>query len=398
MKIFTFQRRSSVVLAALMIMWIAGFNLFLSSPNRHFVWLANSFAAGRLDIPAEKLGEAGMTDIVMKDGRFYWPLEPLPAVLMMPLTPFVAEENLQQVAQILASLALLGLAFLLARRLRFNDDDAVLFACLFGFGSMTIGVISINGPWYLGNTVAAVFVLAAVLETRGRNRPWLVGLLAGLAGLSRLTAGIGAFYFILLELLARRGRREKLRRLAWLALPALAAITLAAAYNYGRFGGWFDTGHKDHFLLPAGREAWHVARYGLFNAVYFLRNFYFYFLKLPELYGWLPLVHPYGVSVFVVAPVFLYAWTADRRRPEFIAALVASLAPFAVYLTYFTTGFWQFGPRYVLDILPYWFLLVLLSFEKSGLRQRHRLMIMASAALNCVLFVIFLLHYDLKVI
>jgi len=398
MKPLVLQRRSSAVLAVLMILWVVGFNLFLSSPNRHFAWLANSFISGRLDIPAEKLREAGMTDIVLKNGRFYWPLEPLPAVLMMPLAPFIAEDNLQQVGQILASLALLGLAFLVARRCRFSDDDAVLLACLFGFGSMVIGAISINGPWYLGNTVAAVCVLAAVLETRGRNRPWLVGILAGLAGLSRLTAGIGAFYFILLELLARRGRREKLRRLAAIALPALAAIALAAAYNYARFGGWFDTGHRDHFLLPEGREAWHVARYGLFSLVYYARNFYFYFLKLPELYGWLPLVHPYGVSIFVVAPFFLYAWTADRRRPEFAAALLASIAPFAVYLTYFTTGFWQFGSRYVLDILPYWYLLVLIAFERSGLRRRHRLMIAASAALNCILFVIFMLHYDLKVI
>lgn len=377
--------------------WILIFNLAGISTHQHFAWLAESFWRGRLDIPAERILADSPIDISYRDGRYYWPLEPLPAVLMMPLVPWFGADA-QLLLQITVALSLALLAYRLARLTGFTAPDAVWLSFLFCFGSVAIGVISLNAPWYVGNTVAALCLLAALVEQRSRDRTVVIGFFAGLAWISRLTAGLGTVYFFVCELLRPGSWRSKAGRLVRLAVPVAGGIALAALYNHLRFGSPFDTGHAGHYLRPDGPEARRLAEYGLFSLAHAGRNFYFYFLKLPELYRYLPAVSPYGVSIFLLAPVFILAGRSRvRHRVEFIAVAVATAGTLAVFLSYFTTGFWQFGPRYLMDILPYWFLLLLLALRSDGFGTRHKMMIAASAGLNMTLFVLFALRNIFKI-
>ena len=384
-------RVSAYILASFGLLCALTFNVAAVSRHQHFAWLAESFWHGRLDIAAEHIAADSPIDISFRQGRYYWPLEPLPAVAMMPFVPFMGGDA-QPIVQIIAVVGLALLAWRLARLTGFGPDDAVWLAFLFCFGSMAIGVISMNAPWFVGDVFAALCLLAALVEQRSKNRPGVVGLFAGLAWLARLTAGLGTVFFLLCELLGPAPRRAKMSRLWRLALPVAAGVVLAALYNYLRFGSPFDTGHSGHFLQSGLPEAARIAQHGLFSLAYVGRNFYYYFLKLPELAGGWPLVSSEGVSAWLLSPVFLLAFRARDRRPEFMAAVAASLPVLAVFLTYFTTGFEQFGPRYLLDILPYWYLLLLLSFRRPALSFRVKTFIAASAGLNIFLFLAFSLR------
>ncbi len=384
----------ALVLVFIGVFFVVLFNGIMVSNHQHFAWLAESFVHGRLDIPAERIAKVGPMDIVRLDGKYYWPLEPLPAVAMIPLLAFVDLDTVQYSAQLLAAGFIAILAFRLARRRGFGETDSVWLAFAFCFASVMVGILFQNGPWFVGDAFAVLCVMAALSESAGPNRPWAVGIFAGLAWLARLTAGLATIFFFILEFLRPGTRRAKLRRLVQLAVPAAIAVFLTLLYNHLRFGGWFDTGHAHHWLQPGHREALVVARYGLFNLVNVPRNFYYYFLALPDLLrGWLPVVNPYGVSVFILSPFFLLALGARKRSPEFIGAAVATAGCLIVFLTYFTTGFWQFGPRYLSDVLPYWYLLLLMSLPRARLAAWHKWFIGLSALANLVLFGIFMLHH-----
>ncbi len=382
---------AALTLVFLGVFFVVFLNGIMVSNHQHFAWLAESFVHGRLDIPAERLAKVGPMDIVKLNGRYYWPLEPLPAVAMIPLLPLVSLNNIQFVAQLAVVALIAALAFRLARRRGFGETDSIWLAFALCFASVLSGVIFQNGPWFVGNAFAVLFILAALNESAGKDRPWLTGIFAGLTWLSRLTAGLGTIFFFVLELMRPLPWRARLRRLVFLALPVAAAVVLVALYNYLRFGSLFDTGHAHHWLQPGGREYLSVAAHGLFNLVNVPRNFYYYFLALPDLVrGWLPVVNPYGVSVFVLSPVFLLAFAAKKRTPEFVGAAVATIGCLVVFLTYFTTGFWQFGPRYLCDVLPYWYLLLLTVLPRRGLTLDHKVIIAVSAAANIILFGLFL--------
>ena len=387
------KRVAASILIGLGLFWILVCNAANESIHQHFAWLAESFWRGRLDIIPERLS-AGIIDAALTAGRFYWPLGPLPAILMMPLVPFLGGDA-QPIAQIMFSAAIAWLAFVLARRTGFSRDDAVWLGFLFCFGSAAIGAISMNGPWYVGETVAMLCLLPALIEQRSRNRPAVIGLFAGLALMSRVTAGLGAIFFGLVELLRPGSWRNKAVRIARLAAPVAAAALLLGLYNYLRFGDPRTTGYDVNLLAPWSPEAVDRAKFGLFSAAYFSRNLFYYFLALPESYRGLPLVSPYGVSFFLLSPAFLLSVRARRRYPEFVAAAAASALVLAVLLFYFTTGFWQFGPRYLLDILPYWYLLLLLGIGPRPLSRRFKALIAASAGLNAFLFIVFTAHYVL---
>ena len=124
-------------------------------------------------------------------------------------------------------------------------------------------------------------------------------------------------------------------------------------------------------------------QHGVFSVKYFFKNFYYYFLKLPESFF---KVSPWGLSFFIVSPIFIKIFWGSIKEKIVKFSWVTSLIILFSTLIYFTSGWWQFGPRYVLDFLPFWFLLLLYSFKGSQLNNYHRLVIGLSSFTNFFLF------------
>lgn len=384
-----------IILAALLVIgWTGAFlyNVVLGYGDVQYLWLADSFLHGRLDIPGELLRATTVMDTVLRDGRYYWPLGPLPAVLFMPaVAAFGASWSVQGAGQVVFAACAFALAFALARREGFGRRDATWLATALCFGSVLVGVIDMGMPWHMADLLTAASMLAALVEWKGRDRPLVTGTFIALAIAARPQAAVAAGFFFLHGILRDGVGAKSLRRLARMAAPVALVVLALGAYDAARFGSPFDTGQRDHFLRPGAVAERRDA--AVFDATRIPGNFFWYFLALPEVRDGLPVARPDGVSAVLLSPVFLWLAFARKRDPATIAAAAATALSLLMYLSYFGTGNRQFGPRYLTDALPLLYLVLLGVFKRRGLPASAKAVIAASVAANAYLFSVFASYY-----
>ncbi|NOT30614.1 MAG: hypothetical protein HOP15_09235, partial [Planctomycetes bacterium] len=178
-------------------------------------------------------------------------------------------------------------------------------------------------------------------------------------------------------------------RLAGLALafglPLALAGALMLAFNHALFGDVFEDGLRHQ--LASGANPRFIADYhahGVFSLHWVPRNLWHYFAnpllrRLPD--GTLSF-DPDGNSLFLVTPALVYIFPALRARAGLVrAAWTACACSMGVLLLFFGTGWFGFGNRYLLDLLPLAILLV-----AAGMRGRLTtlsvVLIAASVAVN----------------
>ncbi len=362
------------------------FNLSFTTSDSQFLWLADAFLHGSLALPRGPVDAYSLMDVTVRGGQYFWPLGPLPAILLMPFAALFGQAQWSiAVLQLALAAAIVSAAFALARRHGLSARDAAWSVLALCGGSVAVGALALHGPWQLGHAVVLAAVLAALLEQRGKDRPEMVGALAGLALASRLTAVVALAYFGVETLLRPVTMKERLTRLARMAAPIVVVLALLGAYNVARFGSPFDNGYADsHLDVPALAER---RSHGLFSLRNVGRNAWYYFLAPPSSgEGW-RVVDPEGISFFVVSPAFLFAFLPPKSgRRKWLAGMAAFVAAMCVFLPYYTTGFRQFGPRYLNDVLPFLYLLLLDRFARAGVGDGMKAVIAVSCVTNAAFF------------
>ena len=155
--------------------------------------------------------------------------------------------------------------------------------------------------------------------------------------------------------------------------------------------------------ILSDQSRFELLNYGLFQLRNIPTNFYYYFLKtfdpvlLSErsLHGntfilsppYITLNFP-GTSFFVVSPIFFYLFRARLKERPVRLALIPIGVILVVLLAYFWPGGTQTGPRYLLDLLPFAFLVLLFSFKDFNLSRVARTLIIASTFLNFIILII----------
>lgn len=369
------------------------YNFAFMSPYTHIAWLAEAFVDGRLDIPREYVANSAYIDISVFEGKYYWQLGVTPALLLIPIVLVLGADVSQAVLQVVLVFAALFFAYRLGIRKRLAVRTAQWLAVGFVFASVISGTALVNSPWHVANMTTMVFLLFALHEHSGKDRPYLTGVFVALAMLARVTAGFGSLFFAVVEMSGDRPIKERLKRIVSFGIPMVLALVVLGGYNAARFGNPLETGHTYHYLGP-GEIHDSFADHSMFNVRNISRNFTYYFMKLPELQNGVPIADPYGMSAILLSPIFLWLVFARKRTKEFIGAAVVTSALAPVFLTYFTTGFWQFGPRYLLDVLPFWFLILIAVFSERAFRRMHKTIIVGSAFLNLALYVMFFFYHN----
>jgi hypothetical protein len=356
-----------------------------------YVWQAWSFLHGRLDLAKATVDAYSLMDVTVRGGKYYWPLGPLPSVLLMPFVlAFGQTARAQATLQVLLAAAVAALAYGVARRGGASRHDAAWLACAFCLGSVAIGVLAVDGPWQVAHAIVLVALLAAIHEWQGKKRPLVMGALVAAAIATRLTAGAGALFFVIALVRERGTGREGLRALATFLLPLALVALLLGAFNAARFGSPFDNGYADS-TLTVGDAVWsRRAEHGLFSFANVPRNAWYYFVALPAFGRAGVGVDPQGLSFFLLSPAFLYAATRPKKDATWAAVGVVCAAALAAFMPYYTTGYVQFGPRYLNDVLPFLYLLLVDAVREERLRAPMKSLIAASAALNILLFAAFL--------
>jgi hypothetical protein len=371
------------------------------------------------------------------DNMYYLPFPPVPAVILVPIVAIFGQDftDTSGVCALVGAInVLLVVSMLHAIGLR---KVATLVLTLgFAFGSEVFYVTATGGPHHWTEVLVVCFVLAAInLAIRGRY-PWLAGIFFGLAVGCRPTIILTAPAFVVLYWraggwLAARGASaddststsadsgstestsktaglgaaSRLKRVVFAAFDKLedlvrqanwaGLVTLAlgagaigvwlAFFNVSRFGSPTEFGY-DLIKGPQGQsvlsESWYT--HGIVSPLYLARGLFAMLLRGWDFNDNFPWVEPSwaGCSILYTTPILVYLLRARWRDPLILAGWLGLVLPVTLDLMHGNPGFAQFGYRFILDGLPFAWLLLGLVVLRNGLTRGQVIAVAVGVAVN----------------
>ena len=384
-----------LVVVAALVYWFS--NRDFDAGRGDFFYLADAFLHGRpwLDF------RPGPYDVIAIEGRYCVPFAPFPAVALMPIVAVVGPvtaDHLESGINALLAAFDVWLCWILLGRLgvtRLRDRLAV--AVLFGFSTAIWWVTTRGGVWHTGHLVATALTFGCLIGLWApRPRPFLVGLLAGFAFLTRAPLAFAIpFYLLMLDarrptptpaidggFLASSRDRWPLRGWALLILGVLPSIVFFFWYNVVRFGDPLESGYGLATLPPFLASQREI---GLFSLEHLQMNLDYFLFRLPRRIPEPPFFRPdgLGLSVLVTSPGLLLAAFAPWRSWRAWLLLGAAIAVLVPSLLYYGGGWLQYGYRYFLDSIPFVIALCGLALaRRPGIRMGWIVLIAVGIVIN----------------
>jgi hypothetical protein len=325
---------------------------------------------------------------------YYVVYPPLPAFLMVPIVAFSGLNTDQTLVCILAGASAVVVAYFVATDvLKKSEPDqnesrikqtGIWAAALFGFGTIFWWLASTGSAWLIAQVFSALFLLLAIHEAFNNARPFIMGLLVGASFWCRLPTILGVLFFVGL-IVSRQPNKQwaaKLRAsakpLAFLVAGAGVFVAFDVAYNFVRFGAFFDVAY---WMIPGIlEEPWfHL---GLFSLAYIPENLVPILTGLPSFTTVAPyMIAPItGLAIWFTTPAFVFAIKSKLRDA---VTWSAWMAVFAIALVIFTKGHsgWGFGYRYAVDFYPFLFVLTVRGMGER-LRWYHKFLIVLGIVVN----------------
>ncbi|MBM4387596.1 MAG: hypothetical protein FJ088_07640 [Deltaproteobacteria bacterium] len=302
--------------------------------------------------------------------KYYVSFPPFPALLMMPLFPFLGY-NLNDVifTIIFASLNTILLFFLLERLSRDGvtsrtRNENILLSLLFSFGTVNFFSAVRGEVWFTALIIGITLNILYIFFATGARRPLLAGLFLAFGFATRTTLAFTAIFFAMELLCANVSIREKFRKGVLFAAPILAAGAILMIFNHARFDNPFEFGHT--YLMEGRRGS--IRDFGLFHPEFLKYNVKAAFLNLPGISLEEPFlrISRHGLSfVFCTLPL-LFVLAPKRLNSFYLRLAVTAVAVAIPLLLYQNTGWAQFGYRFSLDFMPYLFVMLAVSGRKFG--------------------------------
>ena len=326
-------------------------------------------------------------ELAFYKGRYYVSFPPFPTVPMWVLTFLFGANTPSMLVNFLMLLGSYTVGYAIARERGQSDGMAAAFAAFWVVGCNLLEVSLYGGVWNMAQGMAFLLTMLAAYGTLKPRGAW------GMAGPLCLACAVGcrpfqAVYVPVVLWALWQGRRvpgeplcATLRRVCpALIAPALMACAYAA-YNWVRFDNPLEFGHN---YLPEFIEA----EQGQFSLAYVGQNIA-NILRLPAFEnGRLRFPAAYGFAFYLCNPLFLLAAArvletlARKRRLEAFEGLLLACAGvhFFLLLLHKSFGAWQFGTRYLIDLLPMLGLLAL--YAKKPIRVWEGFVMLWGVAFN----------------
>jgi len=378
----------------------AGLTLRKQSKYPQYVYLSYSFLHGRLDLIETP---ANTFDLILYQDRWYVPGGMMPALLLLPIVAVGGTGFSDVLFGVLIGAVNVALMYgLLGDLLPENRPVRIWLTILFGVGTAHWWLSSVGSVWFNAQIVAVMFMIPFVRQALRGTHPWLAGLWLGLAGLSRPTALFAVAFYLVYLALQDRNWQAFFRKLIPFGLTLSAAVGVMLAYNYFRFGAPLEFGYG--YVQGSGALIFTYAAYSGFNVRYMPCNMYVSLVGLPNLRSsplptvnevcWYlePVKHvfgkmssffnPLGMSMFLATPALLFIFWAKLRDNLVIAAWAGTICVLIPLWMYHTTGYVQFGYRYVLDFIVFLFIMLAGAIRRIGALEG--IAIGASIAMNAI--------------
>ncbi len=310
-----------------------------------------------LTIPKKDRGE--------RKTHHYVSFPPGPAVLMMPFVAAVGYGTNDVLFTILFASINAVLFFILLCRFREDgytdrDDKQLLwFTALFIFGTAHFWCGVMGRVWFTALIIGVTFHLLYIYFALNARRPLLAGLCLAVAFSSRASLVFAASFFYW-QLLRPKGDEDtgedRWRKAALFSAPCLVIGLTLLYYNQVRFANPLEFGHT----YLAGGSLARIRDFGLFHAEFLNRNLTAAFTLLPRFTDSAPFIQfsKHGMSIFLTTPALIWLlWPKESNamhRPLWIATACVGVP----LLFYQNTGWEQFSYRFILDVLPYLVLLL----------------------------------------
>ncbi len=320
------------------------------TPFNAHVYLAYAMLHGHFYL----INPPGHFEMTHFAGRAYIAYGIGPSLLMLPFVAFFGLAFQQSmfsaaVAAVTVALWWSTLEFLSPCRV-----TRMWLTILFGLGSLFWFYGGENGnTWSLMHVTTVFGLMLAIHQIISKQHSWLSGMAFGLAVLSRQPVLLSFPFFV--GMLWGRDKTS-IRRQFGFAVGLCVILLFGAYYNAVRFGSFFDNGYT---RVIFDTKDVNVLTWGLFNLKYARQNALIYFYNMPTRISRFPWLDPYmaGFSIFLTTPALFVAIAADYHKRINLLGLAACLTIQSLYLTYFWSGYAQFGCRYSVDYLPFVMLL-----------------------------------------
>ncbi|KKS42633.1 MAG: hypothetical protein UV05_C0039G0003 [candidate division CPR1 bacterium GW2011_GWA2_42_17] len=336
------------------------FSFYLFQDIDYYNSLAVAIKSGRLNL--ENL--ASTQDLSFYQGKwypFFGPLPALPILLLQLLLKTDFIPTLPIVSLVGAFGVILVYLLILKTEKEFFGQHSrlpLLFSLLFAFGSSQFWVSVRSGVWFQAQVYAFLLTALGMYFIVRKNREthdyfWSV-LFFSLNLLVRPNAVL--LVSIPLLLMFWKGF-SNFRKIILVMTPLFVIGMVFFAYNFVRFGSPLETGYKyqkfhPHYSIRVSQAG------GWFSPRNIPYNTWFMLFELPKIENLKLKFNPEGNSILFLTPPLLWTFLAhsksrrDNKKKKLIlsiwAGIVITLIPI---LMLSGTGWYQFGYRYILDIM-----------------------------------------------
>lgn len=313
-------------------------------------------------------------DLTFYNGKWYVPMPPLPAIILMPVAYWMGSENISTSYASMMFSAINGmLLFLILKQLiqrkwiELSESGVFWLVVVFLFGTPHLWVGISGRGWYVSQILTVLFLALAVYAALRSWSAWLVATFIGIAMLARPNSLMTwPFVFAIAMQILRETHgsvswRQAFQWIAKTVLPIALAVVVLLGYNYLRFENFLDFGYTTLSGDPDIVE--NAQTYGLFSFRFAPNNLYVMFLKPPQINWGTPWpeipkgalwpIDPTttGMSMFLATPPLIYLFRRYPKQWWIFGAWVAVLFNVIMLGLYSNTGAHQFGYRYILDFL-----------------------------------------------
>ena len=325
-------------------------------------------------------------EIAEYEGQFFVSFPPFPSVIQFVLYPIFGLATPDNLVNTLFGLGSFVLIYFIFNRKDFSDFNSAVLALLLVLGS-NLFYLSVTGwVWFSAQAQGFFFsALAVHLITSKKKTAWYFAFLS--LGAAFLCRPFQILYFpLMLYLLYKnidkgRGSIKTLVSCIKYVLPLAFIGVLGAAYNYVRFDSIFEFGHN--YLPEFADEA-------QFSISYIGKNF-LEILKLPTVTD--GVIEPpkfNGTLFFLVNPAYVLLAVSMARQKFGVKQAIylgCLAAHMLLMLAHRTMGGWQFGSRYLVDMLP--FMIVIISGDRvlvqKGMQSKAAVLPVVLAVLGVII-------------